>query len=357
MSPHKPVSRAAGAVSKDLAGLIMLTATHLSKSFANAVKAVRNVSLTLEPGRIMGLVGASGSGKSTLLNLLAGLADADAGEVRLNGARVPGPGEVLVAGHPQIRLVHQEYQLMPNVSIRDNIAYALRFFERTYRDARVDELLNRCRLTDVQHRLPRQVSGGEKQRTAIARAIADRPAVLLLDEPFSHLDLPNRLLVRDLLFDLIRDDTTGSAPTACLFVTHEAPDALSLADTLGVLREGRLVQLGSPMEVYQRPATAYVARLTGPVNLLKAKHLPTLGLPLMDAPEALFCLRPEQIHLNETGIVGTVRSVLFRGSHSEAEIDVSRYVRVRLLTIRHDLRAGQRVGLRVAAESVWPLKG
>ncbi len=310
----------------------------------------------------MGLLGASGSGKSTLLNLLAGLTDADVGEVRLDGERVPGPGEVLVAGHPQIRLVHQEYQLMPNVSIRENITYALRFVEKTYREARVDELLKRCRLTDVQRRLPRQVSGGEKQRTAIARAIADKPAVLLLDEPFSHLDLPNRLIMRDLLFDLIRLDeagfrAAGSQSTACLFVTHEATDALSLADTLGILRDGRLVQLGPPSVVYRQPATAYAARLTGSVNILKAKYLPALGLPESAQPDALICLRPEQIRLDDAGVGGTVRAVFFKGSHSEVEVEVARYVRVRLLTTRDDLRIGELVGIRVSAESVWPLKG
>lgn len=329
----------------------MLTATHLSKSFADDITAVRNVSLTLEPGRLMGLVGASGSGKSTLLNLLAGLADADRGEVRLHDERVPGPSEVLIAGHSQIRLVHQEYQLMPNVSIRENINYAIRFLAKTYRENRVDELLKRCRLTDVQHRLPRQVSGGEKQRTAIARAVADKPAVLLLDEPFSHLDLPNRLIVRALLFELIRHDKT-----ACLFVTHDATDALSIADTLGILRDGRLVQLGSPADVYRRPVTAYAARLTGSVNILKAKHLPALGLPETYQPEALVCLRPEQIHLDEGGVEATVRAVFFMGSHFEIEVDVSRYVGVRLLTTRDDLVVGQRVGIRVAATSIWPLK-
>lgn len=339
----------------------MLTATHLAKSFADKT-AVRNVSFTLEPGRIMGLLGASGSGKSTLLSLLAGLADADAGEVQLNGDRVPGPGEVLVAGHPQIRLVHQDYQLMPNVSIRENIAYALRFAEKTYRNARVDELLARCCLTEVQQRLPRQVSGGEKQRTAIARAIADKPLVLLLDEPFSHLDLPNRTIMRDLLFDLIRHDTDASHSTACLFVTHEAADALSLADTLGILHDGRLEQLGPPADVYHRPKTAYVARITGLVNVLRAKHLPALGLPGSHQPDAarpnaLICLRPEQVLLDDTGVGGTVRAVFFRGSHSEVEVEASRYVRVRLLTTRDDLRVGQSVTIRVSAESVWPLKG
>nr|WP_186736570.1 ABC transporter ATP-binding protein [Spirosoma utsteinense] len=334
----------------------MLTATKITKAFSHDVTAVRAVSLTLEPGRITGLVGASGSGKSTLLNMLAGLADVDTGEVRLNGERVPGPSDVLVAGHPQIRLVHQEYQLMPNVTIRENIMYAVRFFERTYREGRVDELLKRCRLIDVQHRLPRQVSGGEKQRTAIARAVADKPAVLLLDEPFSHLDLPNRLLIRDLLFDLIQYDKT-----ACLFVTHDATDALSIADTLGILRDGRLVQLGPPAVVYSQPATVYAARMTGSVNILKAKHLLSLGLPAQQItesyqPDALVCLRPEHIQLDEAGVAGIVKAVFFKGSHSEVEVELSRYVSVRLLTTRHDVKAGQPVGIRVSAESVWPLK-
>lgn len=329
----------------------MLTATKLTKAFAKDVTAVRSVSLTLEPGRITGLVGASGSGKSTLLNLLAGLADADSGEVRLNGKRVKGPGEVLVAGHPQIRLVHQEYQLMPNVSIRDNILYAVRFLEKTYRESRVDELLKRCRLVEVQHRQPRQVSGGEKQRAAIARAVADKPAVLLLDEPFSHLDLPNRLIIRELLFDLIQSDKT-----ACLFVTHDATDALSIADSLGILRDGRLVQLDSPVTVYRKPATVYAARMTGSVNILKAKYLPALGLPEGNQPEALLCLRPEHIQLDPTGATGRVKAVFFRGSHSEVEVELSRYVCVRLLTTRDDLKTGQEIGIRVSAESVWPLK-
>ncbi len=339
----------------------MLTATKLTKSFADNVPAVRHVSLTLEPGLIMALVGESGSGKSSWLNLLAGLTGADAGQVQLGGERVLGPSEVLVPGHAGIRLVHQDYQLMPNVSVRKNIAYALRFFQKTYRDIRVDELLRLCRLTDVQHRVPRQISGGEKQRTAIARAVADKPAVLLLDEPFSHLDLPNRTIVRDLLFDLIRQPVgpplLDSHATACLFVTHDATDALSIADTLGILRAGRFVQVGSPAEVYEHPATAYAARMTGLVNVFRAKHLPTLGLPAADTPEVLYCVRPEHIRFDDAGVVGTVRAVYYKGSHYEVELDLSRYLCLRVLTIRSDLTPGQLAGVRVAAESVWRLNG
>ncbi len=334
----------------------MLTATKLTKSFSGDVKAVRNVSISLQPGQIVALVGASGSGKSTLLNLLAGLADADTGEVRFNDKRVLGPSEKLVPGHEAIRLVHQEYQLMPNVSVRENIAYALRFFEKNYRTFRVNELLKLCRLTDVQDRLPRQVSGGEKQRTAIARAIADKPAVLLLDEPFSHLDLPNRLLVRDLLFDLVRHQSGETPPTSCLFVTHDTIDALSIANVLGILRDGKLIQLGPPVDLYHRPVSAYAARMTGPVTIIKAKYLPLFGLPVPDSLDALVCLRPEQITLSDVGTPGTVRAVYFRGSTVELDVDLSRYVSVRLFTSRSDVQTGQVVNLALVDGPVWCLR-
>lgn len=304
----------------------------------------------------MALVGASGSGKSTLLSMLAGLTDVDAGDVRLNGERVPGPSDVLVAGHPDIRLVHQEYQLMPNVSVRENIAYALRYFEKKYREFRIDELLKLCRLTDVQNRIPRQISGGEKQRTAIARAIADKPAILLLDEPFSHLDLPNRLIVRDLLFDMVRYNESAGRQTSCLFVTHDATDALSIADTLGILRDGKLIQLGTPVEVYGQPVTAYAGRMTGPVNIVKAKYLAELGVNVDANPDAQFALRPEQIQLDDMGAEGTIRALFFKGSHYEVDVELSRYLCLSLLTTRTDLRTGQRVRIRVADESVWPLR-
>lgn len=328
----------------------MLIANKVSKTFDGGVQAVDGVSFSLEPGRIMGLIGASGSGKSTLLNMLAGLADIDSGAVLLNGKRVPGPSDVLIAGHPAIRLVHQEYQLMPNVSIRENINYAVRYFEKDYRTFRVDALLKLCRLTTVQNRLPRQVSGGEKQRTAIARAIADVPAVLLLDEPFSHLDLPNRLLVRDLLFELVREQQT-----ACLFVTHDASDALSIADTIGILRDGQLIQLDTPEAVYHRPQTAYAAQLTGRVTVLSARDRPLLGLPESDQPDQWLCIRPEQIQLAESGVPATVRAVFFMGSQYELEVSLNDQVTLRVLTPRADIRIGQTVMIRVDAEAVWTL--
>lgn len=313
----------------------MLQGIHLTKSY-NSRPVVAGVSLTLEPGRIMALIGASGSGKSTLLNLLAGLTDADSGTVWLDGQRVPGPRDVLVAGHPRIKLVHQHYQLQPNVSVAANVAYGLRFYEKTYRDFRVDELLTLCRLETIRQQTPRQISGGEAQRTAIARAIAEKPepgrtTVLLLDEPFSHLDLPNRALMADLLLDLVRQDDV-----ACLFVTHDATDALALADTLGVLRTGQLIQTGTPTDVYLKPTTAYAAALTGPSNLVKARFLPVLGLSAGVHPDALAFWRPNQLRLtppDDAAIRGTVRAVGFRGHYTDVTVFISRYVTLRLFTL------------------------
>lgn len=328
----------------------MLEALSLSKSFDNDVRAVRRVSLQVQAGQIMGLVGASGSGKSTLLNLMAGLADADGGEVRLDGERIKGPSEVLVAGHPAIRLVHQEYQLMPNVSVRQNIAYTIRYYEKTYQEFRVNELLRICRLESVQDRTPKQISGGEKQRVAIARAVAEKPHVLLFDEPFAHLDLPNRTIVRSMLLDLVRHDPEQK--TACLFVTHDATDALSIADTLGVMYNGQIIQSGPPQELYRQPRTAYVARMTGPANIIKAKYLPDLGLLDDPAGERCVCIRPEQIQLIQSGgVEGEVKAVYFKGAYSEIEVRVSRYLKL-LVTTTEAFTVGDQIGVLVKPESL-----
>ncbi len=326
---------------------MMLEAVELTKLFGD-LAAVQSVSLTLEPGRIMGLVGASGSGKSTLLALLAGLLDADAGQVLLDGVPVAGPKSVLVAGHPQIRLVPQEYALMPNVSVRENIAYPLRFFDPAYRAFRVDELLTICRLEAVQYRTPKLISGGEKQRVAIARAVATHPAVLLLDEPFSHLDGPNRRIVQDMLWELVHET---NRPTACLFVTHEAADALALADTIGVVQAGQLIQTGSPRQVYQQPRTATVAELTGPANLLTGEQVAQLGVGDRYASNTLFCVRPESVQLTPAPlpdqVTGTIERVAFRGSFSEIIVSVSAVGTIQISSLCHDWHVGQVVGLTV----------
>lgn len=230
----------------------LLQAQHLQKSVGEHL-IIEDLSLDLRAGEIFAMIGASGAGKSTLLNVLACLTPADAGELWLEGKEISSSAKYLIPGHAEIKLVPQEYKLLPNHTIRENIAYALREYTKEYQRERLDELLALTGLEAVQHKLPREVSGGEKQRTAIARAIADEPKVLLLDEPFSNLDTLNRQKLKQELKRIIQE--TG---LACLFVTHDLLDALTIAQRMGVMQEGQLLQTGTPAELLQHPATGYV---------------------------------------------------------------------------------------------------
>ena len=163
----------------------LLKVSELNKFFDNQA-VVNGISFSLEEGRILSILGESGSGKTTLLHLIAGLYEPDSGVLLLDNKRITPPSEKLIAGHPDIKLVRQDYGLFPNISIRANIAYELRYYEESYKQQRVDKLLSVSGLIHVQHHLPRQVSGGEQQRAVIVKAIAEEPKLLLLDEPFSH---------------------------------------------------------------------------------------------------------------------------------------------------------------------------
>lgn len=235
----------------------------ISKSYQNGQPALEQLSLSLQAGEIYGLLGESGAGKSTLLQLAANLINPDQGELWLDGEKLPRPSDLLIPGHPDIKIVHQDYQLSPVLSVRENIRYVLRYYEKDFRDARIEELLDLCQLQEVAEHPTKLLSGGEKQRTAIARALAEEARVLLLDEPFANLDLPNN---RRLLETIRR--SVAETGAVCIFVTHHASDALGLSHRMGVLRNGRLLQTGTAQELYRFPLNAYVARVCGEANFL-----------------------------------------------------------------------------------------
>lgn len=273
---------------------------------------VKEVSFTLSEGEIFGLLGESGSGKSTLLRIAAGLLDPDAGDVWLQGQKLRLASDQLIPGHPDIKIVHQDYNLSAPLTVRENINYALRYYEKTYRDERVDELLQLCQLESVAEHPAKSLSGGEKQRTAIARALAEEAKVLLLDEPFAHLDLPNRRRLTETIRELA--EQTG---IACIFVTHDANDALSLSTRMGILHHGNLIQLGTPEIIYHSPADAYVAELTGEINLLGADFLKNDVHSRL--PDGRIAVRPEKLTLSFSptiyGVESVVKRVVFEGSH------------------------------------------
>lgn len=273
--------------------------------------------LTLTEGEIVAILGESGSGKSTLLRLLAALEQPEIGTLLLDGQRILSPAEKLIAGHEEIKLVKQDFGLFPNISLRENIAYELRFYEDGYRKERVDKLLKLSGLYEISERLPREVSGGEQQRTVIARALADEPRLLLLDEPFSHLDLPNKQRLKAEILHMIREEKS-----ACVFVTHEVGDAFGIADKMIVIKDGETLQTGTPIEIYERPASVYTTKLTGLYNLLNGSEIATF-IEVEFRPESMFLIRPEWIIEDETGVTGIISEITFAGHFYQYKVVLS----------------------------------
>ena len=332
----------------------------ISKRFGDVV-ALHGVSLQVRRGELMTLLGPSGCGKTTLLNLVAGFLAPEVGEIAIDGARVTD----LPTWRREIGMTFQNYALFPHMSVASNVGYGLRArrLEKTEIARRVAAALDLVKLTGLEDRKPRQLSGGQQQRVALARALVVRPKVLLLDEPFSALDRNLRGSMQVELREIQRklDVTT-------IFVTHDQGEALSLSDHIAVMAEGGIRQLGTPDDVYRRPADRFVASFVGDVNVLRARlerrdggtatvalntaRVTVPSAPLDGAPPGaavdLF-VRPEDLRVAEGGTAavlhGTVAALVYQGGHVDVHVDTL------------DAGAG-RVLLRIpgqAAMARWPL--
>ncbi|MFI1916208.1 ABC transporter ATP-binding protein [Nocardia sp. NPDC020380] len=240
---------------------LTLRVDSLTKNYADTA-ALTDVTFTLEPGRFLVLLGPSGSGKSTLLRCLAGIDRPDSGEIRFGSALFTGRRrhEFLPPERRELAMVFQDYALWPHKTARDNVAFALRRtgLRGNQMRERAARMLERVGLLERADHFPHQLSGGEQQRVALARALVAEPRLLLFDEPLSNLDADLRERLRVEIATLTRE-----SGATVVYITHDQAEALALADEIGIMREGRLVQYGLPQDVYHRPASPFVARFTG----------------------------------------------------------------------------------------------
>jgi spermidine/putrescine transport system ATP-binding protein len=304
---------------------------HLSKRFGDFA-AVDDLSLDIAAGEFLTLLGASGSGKTTTLRMIAGFEPPTAGEILMAGA----PIAALPPFKRDINTVFQHYALFPHMSVRDNIAYGLRMrgVPAAQREEQVTRALEMVKLEQLGARSPRQLSGGQQQRVALARALVNRPRVLLLDEPLGALDLKLR---KEMQLELKHLQT--DLGITFVYVTHDQEEALTMSDRIVLMRQGRIAQIGTPRELYDRPASRYVADFIGDTNLLAGSVVESAGgvatlrvgdvslRGLSDGPlpagrEAWLTVRPEAIRLidghavpaAQNTVAGTVDDAVYAGS-------------------------------------------
>jgi putative spermidine/putrescine transport system ATP-binding protein len=290
----------------------------LRKEFGDVV-AVDGVDLDVLDGEFITLLGPSGSGKTTVLRMIAGFELPTAGTVELGGVDVTRSAPF----QRDVNTVFQDYALFPHMTVLENVEYGLRVRKvaRAHRRAQAVEALASVRLTDFGGRKPSQLSGGQRQRVALARALVNRPKVLLLDEPLGALDLKLREQMQVELKEIQR-----RVGITFLFVTHDQDEALTMSDRIAVFNSGRIEQVGSPAEVYERPATSFVAGFVGTSNLLRQdaarQVLGRAGIWSV-RPEKIRIASPgEAVHGDEHAAAGTVREVVYVGSATRFLVDL-----------------------------------
>jgi len=341
-----------------------LTVKEISRQFSlREAYAVKQVSFQAQKSELLALVGESGSGKTTLLRLIAGFEDPDEGQLFIGEQEVATRKKSIAPEKRSVGMVFQNYALFPHLTVRENIAYGLHHLSNKGREQRVDEVMDLVNLQQYGKKYPYEISGGQQQRTALARALAPKPSIVLLDEPFSNLD--------DIMKDQVREDVreiVKQTNTTAVFVTHDTKDALSTADRIGVLKGGKIQQFGTPATVYHHPVNEYVGGFLGNINVLDAT-VTDEGYRVKDClihtnpthelgSQVKLMVRPEDIQLvqeQEADLGGKISHAFYFGSYQQVVVHVAGSPIILRTGNDDKFDQGQQVFLKINREHLVPL--
>lgn len=315
----------------------------VTKKFGEVI-AVDNVEINIKTGEFLTLLGPSGSGKTTMLMMIAGFEEITSGDILFDGCSIA----YTPPDKREFGMVFQGYALFPHMTVRENIGYPLSVRKKpaSQISARIDEMLYLVRLDGYANRLPKQLSGGQQQRVALARALCFAPRVLLLDEPLGALDKKLRVEVQAQLKEI-----HTRVGTTFIYVTHDQEEALSMSDRVVIMNHGRVMQVGSPEEIYEKPNTVFSAGFLGKSNFLRQNG-------------KIFALRPEKIDIRSAGmkaakVSGTINSITYFGSTISFIVSTSAHGNLEVTTdawrMEEHFRTGQAVDLSWREEAILPV--
>lgn len=348
--------------------MISLKVKQVSKSFGDQI-AVDNVSFSLDKGQIACLLGPSGCGKTTLLRTIAGFEEIRAGEIWLENDKVSTPRKTIPPESRQVGMVFQDFALFPHLTIDDNIGFGIQKMKRSERKQRIADLMELINLTQLAHRYPHELSGGQQQRVALARALAPKPKLLLMDEPFSSMDVELREeLARDVRVILKKEGTTA------ILVTHDQHEAFAMTDVIGVMNNGKLVQWDTGYNLYHKPGNEFVADFIGQGVFVDGTVIDekTIKTELADLCGKVLdgckpgcpvrvLVRPDDIvHDDESSRTATIKERNFRGASYIYTLELESGTEILSLVHSHHNHAiGEQLGIKLEIDHlvIFPDKG
>ncbi|MEI9810075.1 MAG: ABC transporter ATP-binding protein [Bacteroidota bacterium] len=326
--------------------MALLSVTGISKKQEKNSFSVKDVSFTQQSFQQIAIAGETGSGKTTLLKMIAGLIQPTAGEIQFEHKRIIGPNDQLIPGHPGIAYLSQHFELRNNYWVHEILEMANKL-----PDADARTIFSVCEVEHLLNRRTDQLSGGEKQRIALARLLISSPRLLLLDEPFSNLDAIHRHTIKSVIHRL-----GARLKITCILVSHDPLDILSWTDTILVMKNGEIIQQGTPQEIYRQPVNEYCAGLFGEYNLVDNNNSAFFNaIPGIQLNGKQLIMRPEHFHITHSSdgaVKAIVQRVLFWGSYFTLDVQIGLQL-IRVKTVTNEFNAGDNIHLSFSAADTW----